>query len=191
MAVVGSGTANNHLPCPLAHHPRSGDMVRRRLAAGLQHTCEVLQRCLDISTGEVAPDTGLLAAVTGETAERIGIDSGLYAALQPLYAAATAGGRTIQVCSWPPGWVAALRSNGQHQPLRLVQSLLLKPTVPCHTQLPSSLPSISSPPGGLPPPGLCSRACGCVPAAAPPATPAVAPARDDGTRDAQRRHDVR
>jgi hypothetical protein len=74
----------------------AGDMVRRRLAAGLQHTCEVLQRCLEISTGEVAPDTGLLVAVTGETAERIGIDSGLYAALQPLYAAATAGGRTIQ-----------------------------------------------------------------------------------------------
>lgn len=84
-------------PPPCLRSPPAGDMVRRRLAAGLQHTCEVLQRCLEISTGEVAPDTGLLAAVTGETHERIGLDSGLYASLQPLYAAATAGGRTIQV----------------------------------------------------------------------------------------------
>ena len=85
-------------------------MVRRRLAAGLQHACEVLHRCLEISSGEVAPDTGLLLAVTGETGERIGIDSGLYAALQPLYVAATAGGQTIQVT---PGQAFCAQARGE------------------------------------------------------------------------------
>lgn len=97
------------LPPTCLAAPPTGDMVRRRLAAGLQHTCEVLQRCLDISSGEVAPDTGLLAVVTGETAERIGIDSGLYAPLQPLYTAATAGGLSIQA---RPGCLPGLRLCG-------------------------------------------------------------------------------
>jgi len=77
--------------------PPAGDMVRRRLAAGLQHTCEALRRCVEISTGEVAPDSGLLAAASGETSERIGLDSGLFPALVPLYAAAGAGGQAYQV----------------------------------------------------------------------------------------------
>lgn len=71
--------------------------MRRRVAAALTQSCEALRICLDVSAGEVDPSTGLLAAASGETAIKIGLDSGLYPALQPLYAVATAAGRSIQV----------------------------------------------------------------------------------------------
>jgi hypothetical protein len=74
--------------------------VRRKLALGLQQIAEVVQRAVEMMTAEVAPDTGLLAAASGETAERIGLDSGLYPQLVPLYAAATAAGAAIQVGGW-------------------------------------------------------------------------------------------
>lgn len=88
----------------------AGGLVRRRLAAGLTRSCEVLRRCLEIATGEVAPDTGLLAAASGETSQRIGLDSGLYPQLAPLYAAATAAGQAIQVGG--VGWVCGLAPGG-------------------------------------------------------------------------------
>ena len=74
--------------------------MRRKLALGLQQIAEVVQRAVEMMTAEVAPDTGLLAAASGETAERIGLDSGLYPQLVPLYAAATAAGAAIQVGGW-------------------------------------------------------------------------------------------
>lgn len=91
--------------------------MRRRLAAGLQHTAEVLRRCLVISTGEVAPDTGLLAAASGETSERIGLDSGLYSELVPLYAAGSAAGATIQV-----GWCASRQAAARGGQLAMLCS---------------------------------------------------------------------
>ena len=77
--------------------------MRRKLALGLQQIAEVVQRAVEMMTAEVAPDTGLLAAATGETAEWIGLDSGLYPQLVPLYAAATAAGAAIQVGGWVGG----------------------------------------------------------------------------------------
>ncbi|PSC68341.1 Photosystem I reaction center subunit chloroplastic [Micractinium conductrix] len=74
----------------------AGSIVRRQLAGGLGATAEVLNRALDLMTGEVAPDSGLLAAASGETAERIGLDSGLWPQLQPLYAAVERAGQAIQ-----------------------------------------------------------------------------------------------
>lgn len=77
--------------------PAAGTLVRRRLAAGLQHTCRVLRLSLELQAGEASPDTGLLLAASGETSERIGLDSGLYPLLLPLYAKAGTAGQTIQV----------------------------------------------------------------------------------------------
>lgn len=71
--------------------------MRRRLAAGLELTSDALMQLVELVTGEVSPDSGLLAAASGETAERIGLDSGLYPHLQALYASATAAGQAIQV----------------------------------------------------------------------------------------------
>lgn len=86
--------------------------MRRRVAAALTQSCQVLRLCLDISSGEVDPSTGLLAAATGETSTRIGLDGGLYAALQPLYAAATAAGRAIQVRGHGGGCMRGPRRAG-------------------------------------------------------------------------------
>jgi hypothetical protein len=63
----------------------AGRVVRRRVAKGLEHAARVARRTLDLMSGEVAPDTGLLAAACGETHERIGLDSGLETMLTPLY----------------------------------------------------------------------------------------------------------
>lgn len=82
--------------------PATGTIVRRRLAAALHHTSEVARRTLDLASGEVDPGTGLLAAATGETSERIGLDAGLYPALQPLYDAVMAASLACGV-SWAAG----------------------------------------------------------------------------------------
>lgn len=76
---------------------RAGNIVRRRLAAGLLHSAQVARCALEVMTGEVAPDTGLLAAASGETAERIGLDSGLYPQLAPLYASVISASLSLQV----------------------------------------------------------------------------------------------
>ncbi|KAL4422137.1 hypothetical protein ABPG77_006826 [Micractinium sp. CCAP 211/92] len=75
----------------------AGAIVRRRLAAGLELTSDALRQLVELVTGDVSPDSGLLAAASGETAQRIGLDSGLYPQLQKLYASATAAGQAIQV----------------------------------------------------------------------------------------------
>lgn len=68
-----------------------------------------------LMTGPVQ-ESGLLAAATGENSERIGIDSGLFQAMTPLYDDATSAGIAIQV-----RWTAAGRL--QHFHCRLVACL--------------------------------------------------------------------
>lgn len=74
----------------------AGDLVRRRLAAGLERSCDILRRTLDLASGDVDPATGLLTAASGETAERIGLDSGLHPQLMPTYAVVEAAGQALQ-----------------------------------------------------------------------------------------------
>lgn len=96
-AYSGIGGAAAYVVATLVLPVTAGALVRRRLAAGLEHTCATLRQALDIMTGEVDPSTGLLAAASGETAERIGLDSGLYPALAPMYVSVGVAGQTIQV----------------------------------------------------------------------------------------------
>lgn len=93
-AAIGASVA---LVCATFILPiTAGSLVRRRLAAGLERSCEVLRRTLDLASGAVDPVTGLLSAASGETAERIGLDSGLHPHLAPTYAVVEAAGQALQ-----------------------------------------------------------------------------------------------
>ena len=79
------------LPCT------PGAIVRLRLAAALKSTADVAQRALDIMTGEVAPDTGLLAAASGVTSDIVGVDSGLLPQVEVLHNSCQAAEQSVQV----------------------------------------------------------------------------------------------
>ena len=75
----------------------AGGVVRLRLAAALKSTADVAQRALDIMTGEVAPDTGLLAAASGVVSEIVGVDSGLLPQVKLLHNSYQAAEQSVQV----------------------------------------------------------------------------------------------
>ncbi|KAL4458444.1 hypothetical protein ABPG75_013309 [Micractinium tetrahymenae] len=95
-AYSGIGGAVAYLCATFVLPVTAGAIVRRRLAAGLELTADALRQLVELIAGDVSSDSGLLAAASGETAERIGLDSGLYPHLQALYGSATAAGQAIQ-----------------------------------------------------------------------------------------------
>ena len=76
----------------------SGAIVRLRLAAALKSTADVAQRALDIMTGEVAPDTGLLAAASGQASSQFdGIDTGLAPGIATVHSSVQAAELALHV----------------------------------------------------------------------------------------------
>ena len=174
--------------------------MRRKLALGLQQTAEVVQRAVELMTGEVAPDTGLLAAASGETAERIGLDSGLYPQLMPLYAAATDAGADIQVGG---GGVAGRAGEGAVQAQAWAQGRgcqgATRHYMCCTKQrLENSLPGLPARPpawgmhaGVAPSAGVCPPPARRVPPAAQVPHPCILPAHGSGALNPHSGHDNR
>lgn len=85
----------------------AGGAVRGALAAALRELGRAMAAGLDLMTGELDAETGLLAACSGDTSARVGIDGGLWdAGLETLYTDVYAAGTSIATV-WK--WEAAAR----------------------------------------------------------------------------------